>query len=409
MESSQGHPNTITRQELYQQVWANPILELAAAYGLSNVGFAKICDRHDVPRPPSGYWRQKEFGKAPKQPPLPPATDPELEVVHLSVRGFRKSEPVPKSEPIPQSLAPEYDAEVLKVLEVARAMRRATVPAAIRDPHPLVAATRQELNAASPDGRHMVHPPRYGGGATLGISVSKASVRRALAYLDTLIKTIEKLDGAVRVQPDPWYPGRHQAVVVFCGETVTLIRLRETYKQVPKKTKPIDWWDSQKCDYVPTARLVIDAGTRGPVYAQDTEAGCQIEDDINRLIIRLVDQVGQSRIQRRKEGEENRRQAEEERVRRERDAELERKRQELRDKQKAENIRVEELLAGAAAWRERQLLREYIRQVERVCASRSGSVAQGSELSQWLTWAYQQADRLDPLSASPPSVLDESC
>jgi hypothetical protein len=31
----------------------------------------------------------------------------------------------------------------------------------------------------------------------------------------------------------------------------------------------------------------------------------------------------------------------------------------------------------------------------------------GCELDEWLLWAEQQADRLDPLTESPPSILDE--
>ena len=33
---------TITREELYEQVWARPVRRLAGEYGLSDVGFAKI-------------------------------------------------------------------------------------------------------------------------------------------------------------------------------------------------------------------------------------------------------------------------------------------------------------------------------------------------------------------------------
>jgi len=36
----------ITRKELYAQVWGTPIRTLAANYGLSDVGLAKICKRH---------------------------------------------------------------------------------------------------------------------------------------------------------------------------------------------------------------------------------------------------------------------------------------------------------------------------------------------------------------------------
>jgi hypothetical protein len=31
----------------------------------------------------------------------------------------------------------------------------------------------------------------------------------------------------------------------------------------------------------------------------------------------------------------------------------------------------------------------------------------GGKLDDWITWACAQADRLDPMVPSPPSVLDE--
>ena len=58
---------TLTRQELYDLVWSTPMTKLAESFGLSDVGLAKICDRHRVPTPPRGYWAKKDAGKKVKQ------------------------------------------------------------------------------------------------------------------------------------------------------------------------------------------------------------------------------------------------------------------------------------------------------------------------------------------------------
>ena len=47
---------TITREQLYQQVWSTPCSKLAAGYGISDVALAKICKKLNVPRPGLGYW-----------------------------------------------------------------------------------------------------------------------------------------------------------------------------------------------------------------------------------------------------------------------------------------------------------------------------------------------------------------
>jgi len=50
------------REQLYKKVWSRPISSLAKEWGISDVGLAKICKRHNIPRPGLGYWRKKELG-----------------------------------------------------------------------------------------------------------------------------------------------------------------------------------------------------------------------------------------------------------------------------------------------------------------------------------------------------------
>src|SRR6185312_10376240 len=54
---------TLTRTELYDRVWAEPVDTLAKEFGLSNVGLGKACRRHDIPVPPRGYWARKAVGQ----------------------------------------------------------------------------------------------------------------------------------------------------------------------------------------------------------------------------------------------------------------------------------------------------------------------------------------------------------
>ena len=46
--------STLNRQELYEQVWTTPTVQLAKKYGISDVAIAKICRRHRIPKPPLG-------------------------------------------------------------------------------------------------------------------------------------------------------------------------------------------------------------------------------------------------------------------------------------------------------------------------------------------------------------------
>lgn len=66
-----------------------------------------------------------------------------------------------------------------------------------------------------------------------------------------------------------------------------------------------------------------------------------------------------------------------------------------------------QLFQQAECWNRSQELRRFIEAVKQKHLDNSESLEPGSEVSQWIAWAMQQADRVDPLCESPPSILDE--
>jgi len=74
---------TLTRQELYEEVWATPTVKLAKKFGISDVAIAKICRRHKIPKPPLGYWARLQNGKKVNRKPLPAIKDSGLDVIHM--------------------------------------------------------------------------------------------------------------------------------------------------------------------------------------------------------------------------------------------------------------------------------------------------------------------------------------
>ena len=53
-----------SRGALFEEVWAEPMLTVAARYGVSSNFLARVCERLNVPHPGRGYWQQLEVGKA---------------------------------------------------------------------------------------------------------------------------------------------------------------------------------------------------------------------------------------------------------------------------------------------------------------------------------------------------------
>ena len=63
----------VTREQLYAQVWSEPMIKVAARYGVSGTYLARVCDVLNVPRPPRGYWQKLAVGKAAPAETLPEA------------------------------------------------------------------------------------------------------------------------------------------------------------------------------------------------------------------------------------------------------------------------------------------------------------------------------------------------
>ena len=77
----------LTREELYAQVWAEPMTRLALRYGLSDRGLAKTCERMGIPVPGRGYWAKVQSGRVPPQAKLPKIKAGQNAVVVLNKRG----------------------------------------------------------------------------------------------------------------------------------------------------------------------------------------------------------------------------------------------------------------------------------------------------------------------------------
>lgn len=76
-------PKTLTRQEMYDLVWSKPMTQLAAEFGLSDVGLRKICKAAKVPTPGIGYWAKLANGKKVTQAELPTLYPFQSQFVHI--------------------------------------------------------------------------------------------------------------------------------------------------------------------------------------------------------------------------------------------------------------------------------------------------------------------------------------
>jgi hypothetical protein len=178
-----GEMKSLTRRELYDLVWSKPITKLAADFGISDVGLAKICDRYRVPSPPRGYWAKLEAGKKVKQAIFAEALDPHLNRIEIKPGVLR---------------IPESAREILKQARAASAERKAksssrpSAEAPVFDPitevHPDIRRTATILRKAKPDTSGSVCAVGEG---LCGVVIGAGSTERVVRILDLLARQLE--------------------------------------------------------------------------------------------------------------------------------------------------------------------------------------------------------------------------
>lgn len=171
-------PASVTREELYEQVWTDPMVTVAARYDVSGSFLARVCADLNVPRPPRGYWAQLEVGKAPAKPPLPAVRVGEA-VEWTRGRPIRRTVVAP-GPPDPN--------------EKRRAGRFGPRPTR----HSLVSGVREHFEAGRVSDSGYLRPRKR---ILPDIFVSRALLARALDLASELFLTLEDRGHNVRLLP----------------------------------------------------------------------------------------------------------------------------------------------------------------------------------------------------------------
>lgn len=360
---------TFTREELFQRVWSEPLLKLAAEIGVSDVGLAKACRRAQIPLPGRGHWA-KSGKHRPPAPKLPKASARATETISFQVL----EEPEAR---LPRVETPANSPPIV-------------VPTTLEAPDPLVRTTLKVLTKAKVyDGRIQTT-----GGTVLAVRVSRIALDRTMLLLDTLIK-------ACRAAGMPWTVTEKGTFIQCDGvELNVILRERFTKQEVkpeprPQHTVRTSRWEPNYSPAFPSYEWV---GTDELTFEIDTPANGSpqrrwADTRTRRLESRISDIVHGLPIvaqgvklleaeweRRRLEREEEERR----RIENARRAEVERRRR----------LRLQALVLRASQ-------AEQIRQLcERLESARSGA---GEVLpvpaTEWVEWARRQADLLDPISA----------
>jgi len=214
----------LTREQLYELVWSEPISLVAPRLGLSDRGLAKACERLQVPRPGRGYWEKKRSGKRVRQPPLRPLPE-----------GFRGRRFVETRVKVARVMHSDEVADRRRF--EAEAANRIQVLDKPGRYHPLVRKTRTSLRGQSNDRTD---------GDRLNVAVDKSARPRALRIMDALLK--ERRGFGVRI--------RDGETLVTLGDVDLSIRLEErSRRQEVQVTR--SWGTYRRYKFHPTGELSL--------------------------------------------------------------------------------------------------------------------------------------------------------
>lgn len=368
--------HTLTRQELYDAVWAKPMRDVARDLGVSDVGLAKICRRHAIPTPERGYWLKVRHGKVVPRPAL---RDPSpAEAGPILIAPSRK-------EPL---MGPK------QTLTVAVGPR-------LPDPHPLVAKTLKALAAAKADENGRVRP---GVADALPVCVAPSSAARAARLLQALVTTFECRGHAVACGE----AGRRRRIVTSVNGESVVIELSEELDRAERPLTRAEQAQRERSPWLyPSPRYVLHPNGRLRIGIDHyTSFGLRrvwrdgTRQRLEQCVGEFVLQVERFAVALRED-----RRRREERMERQRAWEAERA-EKLREIAEEEE-RLRALDAEVEAWLRSQRIRQYIEVVRDSATRNGGDASHDTELGRWLAWATAQADRFDPLAKSPPSIIDE--
>jgi hypothetical protein len=354
-------PTTLTRKELHEEVWSTPMVKLGEKYGLSDVGIAKICRKHGIPRPPRGYWAKKQHGKNVRQTPLPnPPGNPEIVISPYGAGPRITDDDVQKEAGVALDRADQADSRI-------------EVPERLTKPHPLI----KETKLAILENREAQHGWRGSGSHRdrLAVYASDELLPRALRIMDTLVKVLESRGYAVRVTRST-HGSTSTAAIIMEQEVRFSLREEGT---------------GRLC-------LTINSWSRGLRRNWRDGKRQRVEHVLDDFIVTLVQVAAHEKDKEiRKAREREKREAERRKVQIEIDAWNE------------EYARVTTLRAAAREHDEAQAIRAYAEARREAWAAADGELDSDGERALWFDWALKQADRIDPVTPSPPSLLDTPC
>jgi len=351
---------SISREQLYNLVWTEPIVKAAERFQVSDVAVAKACRKHDIPVPGRGYWACLVAGQKMSRPRLPSTEEKGIRVRFLPPR---KPDPVVKVK-ASQTLALEDASKHL---------------------HPIAKQTKAGFDKRNLDQQGRCYPNVH----FLDVRVTAGQIDRALRILSTLLKAANSCGYEIILGKSSSSDRNERWARLSVDKIPISFNVKERVRQTAHLPTPAD----QKLvktgqqylipshDYHPTGELTLaitHPWTSGIQVSWQDGKRQRIEDTLANILetFRVVAEKEQEALRQRE-------------IQAKLQAEKDRRRYE-------EQQRVERLNEQLKVWKLSADVRAYAAAVEAALLSRLGKPDEGSELGQWVKWMRNYADAIDP-------------
>lgn len=381
---------TFTRQELYDLVWADPTSVVAKTLGVSGVWLRKNCVAANIPVPERGYWARKKAGQAVRRAQLPKRGLGQLDEISIGrdpAAWYPQDAEV--ADPAPLKAFPESLDEIRQ--RASKLVGRVTASRSLDKAHSVIARLLEEderRRLALQQNMYAWEKPRFDG----------PDERRRLRILNGLFVGLSRA-GCV-----PWVRGKDSLEWgVRVGDWSVQIKLE------PIEQKRLSRGEQLRSGRKPFTklRLALESLPEYPdsVWIWEDEEGRAIEQQVGEIAVAVsirgemgyrawVIRCHRWHVERRNQYLEKQR-LKKEKEERERREEILRVAAERRKR----------LLADTKAWRRAADVRAFI---DAVCERfiQSKDIETDERLKEWIAWATDEANRLDPLTKPLTQLIE---
>ena len=354
----------ITRKELYHIVWSTTLSKLTQQYAFSNDGIKKLCKQFEIPMPDNSYWSKLKFNKPINKTDLNAVFSGEDKIV-LTIRE--------EGNPINLDQTPL----TIRIKQIKNDPKAPlSVPDKLTKADILIQNTKDFFNKTK-----KVPNSQKENSDRVGIYVEENNLDRALRIMDTFIKLLRHRGHSFRRDRNNYGPH------IVVNDVEFYFHLREAQKRIPGKTI------YESSTYVPTGVLVMKIGES--YKAKEWKDGGVKLENLLANIVAKIELEAEKELEWREECRLSAiRRAEEDRIRKIFEARKEK-----------EVIKTRKLFTDAKKFDKATMYRNFIKATEQKAITENNLT---EELKEWIKWANDKADWIDPTSPKQDELLNDN-